>query len=129
MDVDYVVLSWKESARRDWVAARHAFQTRDYPHSLFWGHLYVEKLLKALVVYRSGKHAPPTHNLTKLAEAAQLEMTPDLEKFLVEVTTFNVETRYGEQKAASYKKYTRAYCRKWLEEIDKVGKWLASLFK
>lgn len=129
MDVESVVLSWKEGARQKWRAARHAFQTRDYAESLFWGHLYIEKLLKALVVHRTGKHAPPIHKLTQLAEIAKLDLTPEMTQLLIEITTFNTETRYTEEKAELKAKFTRAYCQKWLKEIGKVGKWLESQFK
>lgn len=129
MDAKHVVLLWKEGAKREWLAARHAFQTRDYPHSLFWGHLYIEKLLKALVVHRTGTHAPPVHKLTRLAEIAKLDLTPQMEKVFVEITTFNTETRYTEEKAELKAKFTREYCQNWLKEIGKVGKWLESLLR
>lgn len=128
MDVEQVVFMWREGAKQKWVVARHAFQTRDYPESLFWGHLYIEKLLKALVVHRTGKHASPIHKLTKLAQAANLELTPEMTKILIEITTFNIETRYTEEKAELKSKFTREYCQTWLKEIGKVGKWLESQF-
>jgi HEPN domain-containing protein len=128
MDVKHVVFTWREGANQKWVAARHAFQTRDYPESLFWGHLYIEKLLKALVVQRTGKHALPIHKLTQLAQEAKLDLTPELEKLFVEITTFNTETRYTEEKAELRTKFTREYSQKWLREIGKVGKWLESQF-
>ncbi|MBI4671261.1 MAG: HEPN domain-containing protein [Chloroflexi bacterium] len=89
MDVQYVVLSWKAGAKREWLAARHAFPTRDYPESLF----------KALIVHRTGKHAPPIHKLVRLAEIAKLDLTPEMKSKLVEITAFNTETRYTEEKA------------------------------
>jgi len=37
------------------------FQTEKYPYALFFGHLAIEKLLKALVVKQTKEHAPYTH--------------------------------------------------------------------
>jgi len=48
MTRDEKVKYWIESAKNNWVVAGHLFEKRDYPYALFFGHLTVEKLLKAL---------------------------------------------------------------------------------
>jgi HEPN domain-containing protein len=129
VDIQESVNYWRVSALSDWKAARALFEKRRYPQSLFFGHLYLEKMLKALIVYRTRTHAPYGHRLVLLAEMADLEISPELRRLLVEVTAFNLETRYPEEQAQLYRKYNRRYCDIWLKEIRGVGKWLESFLK
>ncbi len=129
MNVQRVIDYWRKTSAADWKAAQSLFEKRSYPHALFFGHLYLEKILKAVVVHRTGAHAPYGHKLVALAEKAGLKITPEFRKFLVEVTDYNLETRYPENQARLYKKFTRKYCKTWLKEIRTVGKWLESLLK
>jgi len=39
---------WLEAAERDWVVIDHLFEKGDYHYALFFGHLVIEKMLKAL---------------------------------------------------------------------------------
>jgi len=41
---------WLQSAEKDWTVAGHLFEKADYTYALFFGHLMIEKLLKALFV-------------------------------------------------------------------------------
>ena len=67
MNVGEVVQYWLGLAEGDWPVTEHLFISGDYHYALFFGHLYLEKLLKALVVQATGEHAPRTHNLSVLA--------------------------------------------------------------
>ena len=51
MNVDEVVQYWLELAEEDWPVAEHLLASGDYHYALFFGHLYLEKLLKGI---RSG---------------------------------------------------------------------------
>jgi HEPN domain-containing protein len=129
VDIQESVDYWRASALSDWKAARALFEKRRYPQALFFGHLYLEKMLKAVIVHRTRTHAPYGHRLAQLAETARLEISPELRRLLVEVTAFNLETRYPEEQVKLYHKYNRKYCEGWLREIRKVGKWLESLLR
>jgi HEPN domain-containing protein len=52
---------WVKSAEDDWGVAGHLFETGDYPYSLFFGHLTIEKLLKAIYVTKWDEITPYTH--------------------------------------------------------------------
>jgi HEPN domain-containing protein len=39
---------WLDSAGDDWRVAKHLFEKGDYSYSLFFGHLTIEKMLKAV---------------------------------------------------------------------------------
>jgi HEPN domain-containing protein len=38
---------WITAAENDWRVAGHLYEKNDYPYALFFGHLTIEKLLKA----------------------------------------------------------------------------------
>jgi HEPN domain-containing protein len=74
MNLDYrkTVEYWKEGSKYDLGVARALVKSRKYPYALFFGHLSVEKMLKALVVAHTRQHAPFTHSVTMLAEKNRL---------------------------------------------------------
>lgn len=39
---------WIAVAENDWRVSEHLYEKKDYPYALFFGHLTIEKLLKAL---------------------------------------------------------------------------------
>ena len=65
---------WIKSAEKDWMVAGHLFEKEDYPYALFFGHLTIEKLLKAIFVSKVDEPPPFTHRLTYLAEKIELEI-------------------------------------------------------
>lgn len=97
MNVDKVVQYWTESAAEDWPVAKNLLDSGAHQYALFFGHLYLEKLLKALVVSRTGRHAPRTHNLLFLAERAGLSISPQQHEVLLRVTAYNIDTRYPDE--------------------------------
>ena len=54
---------WVTSADQDWQVAGHLFEKGDYAYALFFGHLTLEKLLKAVFVRIKGDTPPMTHRL------------------------------------------------------------------
>lgn len=99
MNVEKVVQYWLEAAEEDWPVVQHLFESGDYHYALFFGHLYLEKLLKALVVRNTEEHAPRTHSLLYLAERAGLTVSEGRHEVLLRVTGYNIETRYPEDVA------------------------------
>lgn len=62
----------------------------------FFGQMVIEKLLKALYAKnnKGAPYAPKTHDLLYLAEKMNLEVTEKQANDLVEITKFNLNTRY-----------------------------------
>ncbi|MDW7710792.1 MAG: HEPN domain-containing protein [Deferrisomatales bacterium] len=98
-------------------------RTKKFPYALFFGHLALEKLLKALVVRRTGQHAPYTHSLILLARRAELDMPEALLDQLAEVMEFHTEARYPDVVKDFYKKCTSEFARAKFREIKKVYAW------
>ena len=66
-DVDRIKTYWLTEAKEALQVADHLVEKADYSYALFFGHLAIEKMLKALYAARVLEHAPPIHNLLRLA--------------------------------------------------------------
>ncbi len=115
---------WLKSANHDWEVAMHLFEKGDYAYALFFGHLTVEKILKAVFTDRYDNTPPFSHNLVYLAEKANLNLSEECLDLLEEVSDFNLEARYPDHKFSFYKKCTMKFAEKKLQEIDRMKRWL-----
>ncbi len=122
--IDY----WLASAERSRHVALDLFKLKHYDACLFFCHLTLEKILKALVVTATNKPAPYIHDLAKLAGLAGL--SPDARQLahLRTVTTFNIATRYDEYKFAFSQKCTPTFSKKYLAVSNTLYSWLKKEF-
>ena len=129
MDVERVKEFWLEEAREALRVAWHLYEKEDYSYALFFGHLAIEKMLKAIYVLRKCEQAPYVHNLLRLAEHANLPMSEDRKNWFIRVAGFNLEARYPDERRTFRKKCTSAFTESQLREIDEVFQWLASMLQ
>jgi HEPN domain-containing protein len=54
IDAEKTVSYWLESAVYDLETGKTLLRSKKYPYALFFGHLAIEKVLKALVVKQTG---------------------------------------------------------------------------
>lgn len=123
--IDY----WHKTASHDYETMKSLFKSKRYDASLFFGHIVLEKILKALVVENTGEHAPSTHNLVRLAEIAEAALSQKEKDLLRAANRFNIEARYPEQKLEFYKLCTREYTQEYIDKIDKLYKKLCQKLK
>jgi HEPN domain-containing protein len=114
---------WIEGSEYDLETAETLYRSGRYPYSLFFGHLAVEKLLKALAVQHTENHAPMTHSLPLLASKLSMKLPSEITNNLNLFMEFYVEARYPEQQREFYKKCTSEFTRKNLDTIKKVYEW------
>jgi HEPN domain-containing protein len=124
VDFDKTRTYWLSGAKYDLAVANAMFKTKKYPYALFIGHLALEKLLKAIVVKYTKKHAPFSHSLTYLAEKSGIKIPESLLIKLREFMEFHFEARYPDANKVFYRKCTRGYTAAKLKEIKEVYKWL-----
>ena len=72
-EVEKTIKYWLDSAAYDLETGRSLLESKRFPYALFFGHLSIEKVLKALVVKATQRHAPYTHSLTLLASKTNFE--------------------------------------------------------
>ena len=124
MDIKKVITYWSDAAKDDWPVTDHLFASHDYHYALFFGHLYLEKLMKALVVQVREEHAPRSHNLIYLAERADLTISDSQREILTRVNKYNLETRYPADREALRDFYTSEFTKAELKVIREMGEWL-----
>ncbi len=115
-----------EQAERDLAAAEAMFEKGHFTWSLFIGHLVLERIIKALYVKEHEKLAPRIHDLVKLAKSTNLDMTDEQLEFLSEVSDFNMEARYPDEKNLFFQKCTREFADFYLRRIGEMYQWLKS---
>lgn len=118
---------WIKSAENDWAVAGHLFEKEDYPYALFFGHLTIEKLLKAMFVQKFDEPPPYTHRLSYLAEKTGLDISPERLEVLEIITDFNLEARYPDEKFSFHKKCTKEFTETNLRKIKEIKEWLLQL--
>jgi len=74
-----------------------SFASGKFLWAVFFCHLAVEKMLKAVVLNRTGEVAPKTHNLMHLLKLGQLSPPKEALDFLGQLNTFSVPTRYPDE--------------------------------
>lgn len=123
-DVEKTVQYWFESAEYDMSVVDALYQTGKYPYALFIGHLALEKMLKAMVVKSTRKHAPYTHSLTLLASQLSFQIPQKTVKKLARFMEFYFEARYPDEQKNFYQKCTNEFAKEKLQEIREVFTWL-----
>lgn len=123
--IDY----WLEEADEALKVACHLFEKNDFSYSLFFGHLAVEKIIKAIYVQKRNEHAPQIHNLVRLAEQAGIVLSTEQKETLIIITAFNLESRYPDEKRSFRIKCTEQYTKGELTKIREVTKWLKSIMQ
>lgn len=115
--VHSIVSYWRKSAEHDYETMQILFRTKRYSDCLFFGHIVLEKLLKAHVVKHTKNQAPPIHDLVRLARYAELYFSEQELDFLDQINTFNIRARYPEYRLHFYKMCTKRYTEKYRAPI------------
>ena len=124
IDIEKIEYHWLETSNDDFKAMNKLFKSKSYNWALFVGHISVEKLLKALYVKLHGKHAPTIHNLYRLAELCEVDLTDEYSDWLDTITSFNINARYDDYKKEFYNLCTREYAKLWISRIKELRKWI-----
>jgi len=109
------------------MVAKHLFEKKDYSYALFFGHLAVEKILKAVYVQNNKEHAPPIHNLHRLGKLTGIYLDRDKIERLILISSFNIEARYPDIKRSFRQKCTKEFTTGQMEIIEGIFKWLKEM--
>ena len=128
MDEQHALIDyWLKSAESDLTVAEHLFEKGDYHYCLFFGHLVLEKTLKAIYVKNVDLKPPFKHGLPLLAQKAGVILNEEQETFLEEVSDFNIEARYPDIKFSFIKKCTQDFAKSNFNRIKDFYQWLKTL--
>ncbi|MEW6507329.1 MAG: HEPN domain-containing protein [Bacteroidota bacterium] len=88
---------WLNQAEDDWEAVDTLFKGKKYIQSLFFAHLVIEKICKALWIKYNLQNIPPrTHNLNFILSQTSLKLSEEQSEFLLNLNRFQLEGRYPE---------------------------------
>lgn len=126
-DIDKVVKHWIVTSEEDFNTMISLYDSKSYSWSLFLGHISLEKLLKAYYVQKNKKHAPFIHNLYRLAELNELELTENYADWLDKITSFNLNARYDDYKREFYSLCTDEFTNEWIGKIKSLRIWIKQM--
>ena len=119
--IDY----WLNTSEEDLVTMDGLFELGRYTHSLFFGHLYIDKICKALWVRNHKENIPPfIHNLGKILEGIDTELSDKDYEFLFELNRYQISGRYPDYVNALKKKTNKIFTSGCIERIKTIGKCL-----
>jgi HEPN domain-containing protein len=123
IDTNKQITYWQESAKEDWEVALELVSNNRSRHGLFFAHLALEKILKALVCKETNELAPKIHNLIRLAELAKINLPTEQFNLLTDMNPFNLEGRYSDSlNTPPTKEETQAF----MNRTEEVFIWLMS---
>jgi len=128
MTKDEHIQYWRNSASEDYEAALEIIATNKRKHyALFPGHLYIEKLLKAVYVKKINQVPPYKHDLYLLAKKCDIPLTNSQIENLKIINEFNIQARYPDYKNEFYKKCTDEFVKSQFENIKETAGWITAL--
>lgn len=113
---------WLKTSEHDYDTMLYLFRDKRYSDCLFFGHIILEKILKAFVVLKTRESAPMTHDLLSLAQKSGLDISKDEEKLLNEVNKFNIRVRYPDYLLQFYRICDQEYTEEYLDKIQILWK-------
>lgn len=121
VDISKQITYWKDGAQEDFEVAKQLIVSDKVRHGLFFAHLAVEKLLKAMFCQTIQKIAPRTHNLVRLAEMSEIILPEPTLDLLAEMNEFNLEGRYP---VPFLRPISKAEAENYIIKTEEVLKWL-----
>jgi HEPN domain-containing protein len=127
MDKNEIIKHWIESSDNDYETMEYLVKGKNYPWSLFVGHIVIEKLLKAYYTKNIDMNTPYIHDLLRIAEKAKLDLSEEQKDFLDTLTSFNIKARYDDYKLKFYKICTNKFANTYIAQIRKFRIWIKKL--
>jgi HEPN domain-containing protein len=127
LNKDKLIKYWIDGSDDDFETMTTMFDSKRYSWSLFIGHLMIEKLLKAYYVKVKSDYPPFIHNLLRLAEKANLELTEARKEQLVTITAFNINARYDDYKMSFKNQCTPEFTAEWINKLKEIRPWIKTL--
>lgn len=127
MTIDDIVEFWIKTAEEDYKTAKGLIALKRYVPALFFCHLTIEKILKAMVVNNNQRQAPYEHKLTVLAKMTGVNFTNKELDLMDEINAFNIKGRYDNYKFDFYKKATKQFTIDYFNKTKDLYLWLKKL--
>lgn len=118
---------WLNSSKEDYSTMLYLFDGGKFVHALFFGHLFLEKIAKALWVAQNETNNPPySHNLTKLLNGLETGLTDDQMSFLDVLNVYQLKGRYPDYSNSLSKQTDQKQTLDFINKIKSVSECLHS---
>lgn len=108
---------WVNMSERDWETVDVLHQGGRFLHALFFVHLSLEKLLKAVWVKDNMEDVPPLiHNLVHIYDQTDLDLSSEETDLLQSMNQYNITGRYQDYKDKVFQRVTASYTDLKIEE-------------
>ena len=115
------IFYWEKQVDEDFDCASVLYQAKHYAQSLFWAHLALEKLTKALWIKNNESNTPPlVHNLLRLFTQTNEVFTDDQLIFVNEMNTFQIKGRYPDYVESLELSVTKEVCEEYLTKTHEM---------
>ncbi|HAJ99361.1 MAG TPA: hypothetical protein DCM62_04985 [Bacteroidales bacterium] len=116
---------WLNQAEDDWSAVDTLFKGRKYLQSLFFAHLVIEKICKAIwIKHNEGNIPPRTHNLIHLLSTTPTELNVDRSEFLLYLNRFQLEGRYPDYFTRMHNICNESFTTEMIDKTNALRLWL-----
>lgn len=116
---------WVEQADDDWTAVDTLLKGKKYLHSLFFAHLVIEKICKAIWIKYNKENVPPrTHNLILLLESTPIEISIEQHEFMLSLNRFQLEGRYPDYMTKMHNICNEPFTNEMLDSVNNLKIWL-----
>ena len=116
---------WLAQADDDWTAVDTLYKGRNYLQSLFFAHLVIEKICKALWIKHSEENVPPrTHNLLHLLSTTPIELNDEKSEFILSLNRFQLEGRYPDYLTKMHNICNETFTTRMINETNNLRIWL-----
>lgn len=124
-----LITYWTKSSRAKLKTMKSLYASRRYADCLFFGHLTLERVIKAYVVKTTKEHAPRSHNLPYLVKLGGLHLDVRELELLEDVDTFNMAARYPDTKLSFYRKCTKKFTTPYHHAIISLHRKICRMLK
>lgn len=116
---------WLKSADNDFDTAQYLFDGGRYLYALFFGHLYLEKICKALWVKNNSENYPPKiHNLITLVQQANIELSESDLEFMAIINRYQLSARYPDYVQTMMKEVTKSSAEETISRVKTIAQCL-----
>lgn len=116
---------WLIQADDDWTAVETLFKGRKYLQSLFFAHLVIEKICKALWIKHNEGNVPPrTHNLIHLLSTTPVALSVEDSEFMLNLNRFQLEGRYPDYLTRMHNICNETFTTELIDKTNLLRLWL-----
>jgi len=112
---------WTRQVNDDYDCAKVLCKANHYAQSLFWAHLALEKMSKALWIKTNESNTPPfVHNLLRLITSTSETFKEEQLQFFNEMNMFQMKGRYPDYAENLEETITKEICEEYLNKTKEM---------